>query len=321
MEGGDLPELKGASVASALSLDTVKSNSESGPSGIATSKECPRVGYVQLKTKVGAVVTVKVTCKTWRCKGCRNRTLNRVKDKIASGISMQGRCWFITLTYRMGEGRQRDAKSVGRDWARLLLVLSKSSPKGQRKAIYPDLNWFRVIEVTKKGQPHLHLIVGGIPGSRKEIGEVFRREWLKITQDSYIIKVLEVVGAAGAASYLTKYMVKGMVVREQLEALGFDRRWSRSRNWPAAPIELRGTVEDRWYRGVYISGKSAGVQAVAEAAKDDEGHYLLERLGPESVLELERRKVRKGKLKFIRGFLNANNRTKDVSDKRGGGYG
>lgn len=266
--------------------------------GIATSGVCPRAGYIRLTSKIGATVVVKSTCKTWGCKQCRERVKSRVLSMMSYGCLMLGECWLITVTYKTdGCGSVRNAASVAKDWAALLSRLRQS----------PDMKsvaWFRVVELTKLGQPHLHLIVGGIGnGPWKEIQRRWREYWLEITGDSYIVDVRPVLGAYGAAAYLGKYLVKGLMDREELESLGFKRRWSCSNNWPRADVVLQGTDQGRWARVQFIGGMEAGAEKLALEAEDSASSPLLDRVGDPVAVAYERKMVVKAKRAKLKGVI------------------
>ncbi len=180
-------------------------------------------------------------CKTWRCPTCRLKRHAMVKMRIVYGCTTLAASWFITLTYARDAAGNEDALSVGRDWYRFLRRL---------KTTNPNLCWFRVIELTKKSQPHLHLIVGGLETANElTIERDFRDAWAMATRrrgavQSFIVKAIKVQSAHKAAGYMAKYMVKAFYDhRLQLEQMGFLRRFSRSRNWPSpAPLHLEGLV-------------------------------------------------------------------------------
>lgn len=269
--------------------------------GAGSTKTCPRRGYVVLTTKIGTKLAVPTTCKTWGCLGCRDRKRAEIRSKIQYGCYVLGRSWFITLTYRMGEGLQRNADTVREDWAKLLRCWSKEERTKK-------IAWFRVVELTKQSQPHLHLIVANLGGLRRgEITAMIRKQWLTISGDSYIIKVKPVLTPAGAAYYLTKYLVKGMLHREELERLGFDRRYSASANWPRGHLGPRGTEEERWYGVQFVNpGYREGIE-IAKLAESSKGHYLLDRVGDEYLQTVERDRRRYAIAKQFKGVLESEN--------------
>jgi len=300
--------------------------------GIATSLECPKAGYIRLEDKYGRSITCETTCKTWGCLGCRERVKSLIKMRISSGCSTLKQCYLITLTFRMGRGLQRDAASVQEAWTRLLRSL-KYNPKNNRIA------WLKIVEATKKGQPHLHLIVGNI-GSRKPccmksanecmhpwtkewmlrdcevncIEHEWAKLWFDCTGDSYVVDARHVLGANGAAAYLGKYLVKGMVHRNILEELGFARRWSKSRNWPAKEVmQLKGTADDIWIRQDFGWKGVAGSQIMARDAANRGFNVLGIRVGTAMAEEMSKKTTRRRALGQIKGLFNASNRAPDVT--------
>ncbi len=119
----------------------------------------------------------------------------------------------------------------------------------------PKIQWFKVPELTKAGQVHFHLVVTGILDTHYRQGSCSlkpdwkklykKREncscircylsllWESVTTDSYILDVRRVYDQKGAAWYLCKYLRKAMYgyVRDELEARGFIRRYSRSNGY------------------------------------------------------------------------------------------
>jgi len=79
------------------------------------------------------------------------------------------------------------------------------------------------------------------------VSHVASRAWLAATGDSYVVWAEHVYSAAGAGSYLGKYLVKSFGTRCRLKELGYERRFVCSRNWPSpGPLKMRGTVMETW---------------------------------------------------------------------------
>ncbi len=184
---------------------------------------------------------IGTNCKTWRCPTCRLKRHAMVKMRMVYGCTILEASFFITLTYRKDASQNEDAQSVGKDWYRFLR---------RWKSRNPNLSWFRVIELTKKGQPHLHLIAGGlIDVKTEEVESCVRDAWAMATRrngqiESYIVKAIPVTYEGKVAGYMAKYMVKAFYdQRAKLEKMGFLRRFSRSRNWPSpGELHLEGLV-------------------------------------------------------------------------------
>jgi len=223
--------------------------------------ECPRRGYLRLGCQ-DHNHTIRTVCKTWGCPVCRDKVLALVTMRMEYGLQEGVNSWFITLTYRTAYDTIRNVGSVARDTARFWSKLAKE--------LLEKPQWFKVPELTKKGQVHLHLLVntqGDHEDSCKSKTERYliwkkngckaspieclqhrvSRIWEEVTGDSFVVDVSRVRHAGRTANYLVGYLKKGMRDHSDLEALGFKRRWARSRNWPSGhALRLRGTAEGGW---------------------------------------------------------------------------
>lgn len=258
---------------------------------------CPRSGYLRLAHGDHSH-TMLTGCKTWKCKVCEPKVRALVTMRLRYGLEMAAHSWFIVLTYRTAyDSMARGAKSAGRDMAQFWRRVE--SELGERPA------WFRVPELTKKGQVHHHVMMlteaeqtetcrrraetykawrnSGCRDSRGEcIEHRFSRLWEGVTNDSFVVHVSRVHSVARSATYIVKYLAKGFSDRAALEALGYKRRWSRSRNWPGGyALRLVGTAEGAWegmkfysarkldpvYRGKLNQEVKEEARGVCEAAR------------------------------------------------------
>ena len=270
--------------------------------GSATSLTCPKGFYVWLRIKeTRGFLVVKTTCRTWNCLGCRDRNLRAVRLRIEFGSWTEKPSYFITLTYRYtGSGAIRRAVVVRRHLARLL---------EKWRVTHPNLKWIAIPELTKKGQVHLHLIVSSLDERQSgswacqrepQYGRGWRqraclclehqlsRLWHIVTGDSFVVDVRPVMSSANDASYLSKYLVKGMAQRREMVRLGFARRWSCSRNWPRPELKMRGTVDDAW-EPAKPPGKISGRRNVEKALAESLGDPLLDRVGAPSAMAFDKR--------------------------------
>ncbi len=253
-------------------LDTIKDKWYEVP-GAASSSDCPRKGHILLEDRKGRRTIVNTVCNSWRCKACRDSNMARFKALVRIGCSSMERSSFITLTYKAGSERLERAGCVARDWKAFwrLLVKENRDLKG-----IPVL---RVMELTKRGTPHFHMIVGGTSLKARCWGNslyepvfvarlpaceclahVFARAWVRVQDgESYIVHATPVRSARGAGSYLAKYMRKDFD-GERGEALGMVRRWSTNHSWPREPRgRLKGTVEG-WRRSWFAPGHVEGFE-------------------------------------------------------------
>lgn len=219
--------------------------------------KCPMGSHIALNC--GEHVHVKETaCKKWMCKVCKKKLRALFVMRVIHGCSMLGGFWLITLTYRAKVPSDlRDAASVRGDQRRLLASLKQSGWTTQ---------WLKVIELTKRGQVHLHLIfkrqqmLATCRTTRETYVEWFERKcrgncaahhlswlWLRITGDSFVVDVSPGRSAGATGSYLAKYLWKGFGERSELKSRGFTRRWTSSRDFPRlSRMQLRGTLQEAW---------------------------------------------------------------------------
>lgn len=216
--------------------------------------ECPRAGYVVLRDAWHEHV-VPTVCKSWGCVSCQNRMESMYRLRTEYGCSRVECLSFITVTYEMGNrgpvGAAFAAIHLRRLWQRL-----------RSRSRWKNVAWCRVTELTKRGQIHHHMMIGGVTGTRRCeesvasrnrdyvkwyrspctaaeecLNHELSREWEKIT-GSYVVDVSRVVSKGGLATYVAKYLSKGLAHWDTLAGLGFKRRWNCSRNWPS-PGRLR----------------------------------------------------------------------------------
>ncbi len=247
-------------------LDTTKDNYDKGS---GSSSRCPRAGAIILETWKGLRTQVGTSCNTWRCISCRNRNMARFKATVVSGCLTLGRCSFITITYKTDSPRLQDAGCVARDWAAFWRRLKKSDPSLK-------LQWLRIMEVTKKGTPHFHVLVGTVPpnlaircwgrygfsAQRYKarmptcscLSHKMGRAWSGVTKgESWIVFGVPVYSGAGAASYLAKYISKDLG-GTRYGALGMGRRFSKSNGWPSEKRRRLKPGRDGWKRSLWTNG-------------------------------------------------------------------
>ncbi len=253
------------------------------------NEKCPRAAFVEL-WKDGQMYTLPTICKQWECVSCQKKVRKRIMDKIEYGCSMAGPSWFITATFRRESSTLVDAPYVAKVWARFLKMW---------RLKHPQLQWMKIIETTKKGQPHLHMVARniGTETCRPDYNAAYLRRdcdcvlhqvsqcWRYATNyKSWIVDVRPVVNARGAAAYLGKYLVKQTVSHDKLLALGFHRRWSRSRDWPVPPEEALANQD---WDMVYIRRPQVGEDNAKYnlRCEESEGKELMKRVDQAAYLE------------------------------------
>lgn len=267
---------------------------------------CPRSGYVILDSRVRTYV-MKTTCKTWGCDICRTKVLSYVKMRMEYGCLILGAFYLITVTLKTGSEHARDAVAVRMVWEQLIRFLKLRSP---------NLTWFKIVELTKAGTPHLHLLVGGLTkrqdscerrgGFRHTLVKVHRtckvdclihewgKAWYAVTGDSFVVDAREGYSPARLANYLGKYLSKGFYHRQDLKDLGFKRRWSCARNWPKPKkMETRMSSEGGWDKVEMVKGYGMR-DYLSRRADADQHSYQLEQVGDDLRMELSKARAKFG---------------------------
>lgn len=277
------------------SLDTFRVFQLEGLNTVMTVKSnkrviCPRSGFIIL-TKGYREFVMTTSCKTWSCEICRKRNLAYVKLRMEYGCSALGEFYLITVTLQADSAHGRDARAVRTVWEQLIRFLKLKSPQ---------LTWMKIVELTKQGTPHLHLLVGGL-GKRKDscarkgefkhsVKNTFRacaedclihewsQAWFGVTGDSWVVDARKGSTPARLANYLGKYLTKSYYHRKDLEEMGFKRRWSCARNWPSpTKMETITAQEGGWDKTEMIKGY--GNEMLRRRVEADKDSIALEQVG------------------------------------------
>lgn len=133
-------------------------------------------------------------CTLYLCSVCRKlgRKRRRTYQRVISGLKVGGQFKFITLT--TSEESWAANKDIQASWRTLKERMVR------RGLIF---GYVKVKEFTKRGLPHLHIIVRGPWIPQRWLSEV----WADIHL-SPVVDVRRVQGQGGAAAYLSKYLGK-----------------------------------------------------------------------------------------------------------------
>lgn len=149
---------------------------------------------------------VKITpakCHSYSCPVCGKKKVLDLVAKLKSVDLTKYRFFTLTLKNRMNlDNSEMNLKRVSDCYNKLNNNLRK-------KKQYKGLEYFRVTEIGKDGMVHIHGIWNKyIP--TKELSEM----WLKITKDSYIVKVERIKNKKDAVNYLFKYLTKDIAKKD-----------------------------------------------------------------------------------------------------------
>ena len=161
----------------------------------------------------GDQTTVRpILCDRWSCALCGPRRAAWLKRQITRTVEGEGLTHFWTLTLRRyGDAALTPAESVAQFeriqacWNRARLALSR---RAKRAGI--ELKYVWVIETTKAGMPHLHLLTNYDPG-RSMLSAV----WKRATGDSWVTDDEPIRDEGNAANYIAKYCTEQATIRRQ----------------------------------------------------------------------------------------------------------
>ncbi len=184
-------------------------------------------GQETLVKRDGDAFDAKVLrCRSWKCPDCRD---GRRKRLIAEGIGGNP-VTFITLTLRADDPRERpdQVKALSRAWR---IIRARMLRKGKVKRI----PFLAVVEKTKRGTPHLHILTRV---------RWIDQAWLSVVAaeilDAPIVDVRRIDAHHGIASYVAKYVGKDP------EQFGTCKRYWKSPDYDQRPPRERSAARDGW---------------------------------------------------------------------------
>lgn len=170
---------------------------------------CTDLTFVNHSDTAGTINALR--CKKWDCPHCRPVNRQRVMRKAAEGHPNL----FMTLT--CDPERYETPEEAARDMKRGLVALRR---RIERKWKVKNIPFIVVYERTKKGWPHMHLLMRAPYMHWK----VLRGMWNDIT-GAFEVDVREIKKRSSVLFYVTKYIGKDLARFEGC------KRWWRSHNY------------------------------------------------------------------------------------------
>lgn len=131
-------------------------------------------------------------CQKWECEVCGPEKRRKMIRRIIAARPNK----FLTLTTKIHEGKSpRDEYDSTR---RSLSVLMREM--GQK---YGKTEYVRILEATKRGYPHYHLLLRGPFWPREDI----KTRWERLT-GAWLVDIRPVKGSKHVAVYVAKYLTK-----------------------------------------------------------------------------------------------------------------
>lgn len=186
---------------------------------------------VAVKDETVAKTAVSLACRSWHCDQCAPK---RKKQLIAEAMG-GAPCTFLTLTFRVRAGITPDeaAPMLSRAWR----IIRK---RLMRKYHWKRLPFLAVMEKTKRGWPHIHLLLRS-----RFIPWKLLSKWMAELCDSPNVLIEKIDNKKRAAGYCAKYCSKAA------EKFPTAKRYWQSQDYDLRePPEKDATYDDeaKWQR-------------------------------------------------------------------------
>jgi hypothetical protein len=185
-------------------------------------------GWSLVKHEGPVTRAITLWCRSWQCPDCAPYRIGALKRFGRDGRPTT----FLTLTVnpRHGQSPEERAAELSNAWK---IVVKRA----RRKFTKEPLEYLAIFEATKKGEPHLHILMRApyIP-----------QKWISQCMDELIeapiVDIRRVGSAKNAAAYVAKYVGKGPKPFASLK-----RYWS-SKNYQV-DNKRPPKSDDPWGRG------------------------------------------------------------------------
>lgn len=154
---------------------------------------CPKARTIEgWSTRLNAWVIIANCCKQWGCPICGRQKIQHYARLVADAQANR----LITLT--VNPARYDSPRAAYDHTRRRIPILS-----ARLRRTYGEFEFFRILEVTKKGWPHYHLIARSPYIPQTELSQL----WNELT-GAPIVDVRKLDRRTNAYWYVTKYLAK-----------------------------------------------------------------------------------------------------------------
>lgn len=175
-----------------------------------------------------------------RCEPCRLRNARRVREVAESGLTFSGHS-FVYLVTLTAPGAGVDLAS----WNPTAAYLFSQWIQALRREVGMPIEYFRAVELQRRGAIHLHLLVSSpVPISKRRFG--------RLALEYGFGRIFDVrpVSDVHAARYVTKYVSKASSMRSECPWTPGKRpsyrTWSRSVRFGHTMARVRQEALGRW---------------------------------------------------------------------------
>jgi hypothetical protein len=176
---------------------------------------------------------VSLKCRSWKCPTCQPDRQRRLVAEAASGAPST----FLTLTSRRRDGFS--AVDAARELIRAWQLIRK---RLMRRHGLKRLPFMTVMEATKAGWPHLHIMIRSVWLDRSTISK-----WMDELTSSPVVDIRRIDNKGRVAAYVAKYAGKCA------EQFGTCKRYFKSQDYDLRSEQQKAKFQKRqrgWICGV-----------------------------------------------------------------------
>jgi hypothetical protein len=167
-------------------------------------------------------------CRSWLCEWCAPGRARSCEIEARRG--RPNRFLTLTCTPDVGMSALDRRRIMGEAWPVFVKRIKRYLNNG-------TFEYWAVCEKTQLGEPHFHVLIRS-----KFLPQKLLSQWWKELTGAYVVWIVEVKKSERAASYVSKYLTKG------LERFGTYKRYWKSKNYVLPETEK---AEETWERKVW----------------------------------------------------------------------
>jgi hypothetical protein len=200
---------------------------------------CPHAATIcGYSLRLQASVVIAQTCKTWSCPICGRRRISRLAHRVRHAQPNR----LCTLT--IDPARHETPRAAFHTTSKALSVLVRDL-----RSAFGEWEHLRVLELTRKGWPHYHLMVRSpyVPHAW------IRSRWAHLT-GAHIVDIRQIKAQDKVYWYVVKYLAK------QTRIDFTNRRVSQTRGFfkdppfdPGPPLDLQDSIHRHQHPASYIT--------------------------------------------------------------------
>jgi hypothetical protein len=201
-------------------------------------------GWSMVNSRGPVTRAITLWCRSWSCPDCAPRRRAALKKLAMSGKPTK----FVTLTIKPGTAGGPDEHAL-----RLSDAFRKLIKRWRRHKHGHEVEFLAVFEPTKKGQPHLHVMLRA-PYTRQEWLSRQMRDLL----DSPIVDIRAITDRRKIARYVAKYITKSNIRFGTAKRYWTSPRYSLEARRKKTPVEEGGSGWDIWREPLWYVAEVLG---------------------------------------------------------------